>query len=216
MAQAQETASTNHGGGVIRSTSCKRTRESSESSSSSSSTTTTTSSSVEVVQQLRACGPLNLCKIENDALFHLITFLEIDALKSVVFLSRSMRDTVKSYFAILRKKSTFHISTAEMIKRGDLLFHRDFPCLNKAMEMLQILSTLPGYDSSKKVVLELEAGVHEVVGSWKASGYSTQQKLLSVPFDNLSIVGKGEGETIVRGGFVVENGRKAIALKVSP
>ena len=48
-------------------------------------------------------GPLNLCTIENDALFHLITFLEIDTLNSVVFLSRSMRDTVKSYFAILHK-----------------------------------------------------------------------------------------------------------------
>ena len=34
------------------------------------------------------------------------------------------------------------------------------------------------------------------------------QKTLSIPFDNLSFVGQGERETIVDGGFVVENGRK--------
>ena len=89
-------------------------------------------------------------------LCYLRTFLKVDALNDVVFLSRCMRDTVHSYFTILRKKSTLYISTTEMIKRGDQLFHRDFPNLNNAMEMLQILSTLPGYASSKKVELELD------------------------------------------------------------
>ena len=138
---------------------------------------------------------------------HLMTFLENNALKIVVFLSRSMRDTVHSYFAVLLQKSTFHISTVEMIKGSDGLFHRDFPNLNNAMEMLQILSTMS--DSSKKVVLELEGGVHEVVGSCSVPGwFGPLHKTLSVPCANLSIVGKGEGETTVHGSFVVENGRK--------
>jgi len=197
---------------VIHSASRKRTRESTESSSFSSSSTTTISS-VGLVQHHRAPrAPLNLCKIKNDTLFHLMTFLEIDALKCVIFVSRSMRDTVRSYLAILRQKSIFHISTMEMIQRGDLLFHRDFPNLDSARAMLEILSTLPRYDSSKKVELELERGVYEVVGSCvvptRRRCLSTYQKTLSVPCTNVSIVGKGEGETIVHGGFVVEKGRK--------
>ena len=124
------------GVGLKMAQSTKRSRESPESSSSS--TTTTTSSSV------KRCRIAGARTIGNDVLCHLMTFLEIDALKIVVFLSRSMRDTVHSYFAILLQKSTFHISTMEMIKRGDQLFHRDFPNLDKAMVMLEILSTLPG------------------------------------------------------------------------
>ena len=125
-----------------------------------------------------------------------------------------LRDTVRSYFADLGKKSTFHISTVEMIPRGGdrRPFHRDFPNLDSARAMLEILSTLPRYDSSKKVELELERGVYEVVGSCvvptRRRCLSTYQKTLSVPCTNVSIVGKGEGETIVHGGFVVEKGRK--------
>ena len=181
----------------------KRSREALESSSSS--TTTTASSS-----HRRVTGPWSsLERLGNDVSCHLMTFLEVNALKIVVFLSRSLRTTVRSYFAILLQKSTFHISTMEMIKRGDLFFHRDFPNLNKAMEMLQILSTLKGHtNASKKVVLELERGVHEVVGSWTdPTGMSTYQKTLSVPFANLSIVGKGKGKTTIHGGLVTENGR---------
>ena len=47
-----------------------------------------------------------------------------------------------------------------------------------------------------------------MVGSWEAPGYGTCQKTLSVPCNHLSIVGQGEGVTIVEGGLAVENGRK--------
>jgi len=58
------------------------------------------------------------------------------------------------------------------------------------------------------MVVKLGSGVYEVVGSWNHPWGETYQKTLSVPFNNLSFVGKGEGETIVHGGFVVENGKK--------
>ena len=171
--------------GLKMAQSTKRSRESPESSSSSTTTTTSSNS-----KHCRVVGPRSsvkkLCTIGKDVSCHLMTFLENNALKIVVFLSRSMRDTVHSYFAVLLQKSTFHISTVEMIKGSDGLFHRDFPNLNNAMEMLQILSTLPGYASSKKVELELEAGVHEVVGGCLIPGWDPSQKTLSVPCNNLS------------------------------
>ena len=52
-------------------------------------------------------------------------------------------------------------------------------------------------------------GVHEVVGSWEdPEDGDVMQKMLSVPCNNLSFVGQGEGVTIVEGGLAVENGRK--------
>ena len=58
------------------------------------------------------------------------------------------------------------------------------------------------------MVVKLGSGVHEVVGSWTNRWGNLFQKMLSVPCNNLSFVGQGEGESIVGGGFVVENGRK--------
>jgi hypothetical protein len=57
--------------------------------------------------------------------------------------------------------------------------------------------------------MALGSGVHEVVGSWvDPEDGEVMQKMLSVPCNNLSFVGQGEGVTIVEGGLAVENGRK--------
>ena len=43
-----------------------------------------------------------------------------------------------------------------------------------------------------------KVSVHEVIGSCRVPGMiGMQQKMLCVPIDNLSFVGKGEGETII-------------------
>ena len=79
------------------------------------------------------------------------------------------------------------------------------------MEALEICEGLAGqgvFDRRAELVVALGSGVHEVVGSSVVPGWGTRQKTVSVPFDNLSFVGQGERETIVHGGFVVENGRK--------
>ena len=59
----------------------------------------------------------------------------------------------------------------------------------------------------KKITLELDEGVHKVVGTWTAPWNVTYQRTLSIPCNNLSIVGKGQGETTVHGGLVAEDGR---------
>ena len=77
--------------------------------------------------------------------------------------------------------------------------------------MCQYLMRQEEYVEGTTVVVVLGSGVYEVVGSCEVPGMfgtTTYQKMLSVPFNNLSFVGKGEGETIVHGGFVVEKGRK--------
>ena len=80
------------------------------------------------------------------------------------------------------------------------------------MEMCQHLMRQEGYVEGTTMVVALGSGVYEVVGSWShpedGDVLHPYQTMLSVPCNNLSFVGKGEGETIVSGGFVVENGRK--------
>ena len=85
---------------------------------------------------------------------------------------------------------------------------QDASSLARAIEICQYLMTQEGYVEGTTMVVALGSGVYEVVGSWDHPWGETYQKTLSVPFNNLSFVGKGEGETIVHGGFVVENGRK--------
>ena len=80
--------------------------------------------------------------------------------------------------------------------------------LEEALERCAGLTREDGFVRGTAVVLELDAGVHEVVGSYESWG-RTYQKTMSVPCNNLSIVGQGDGETIVDGCFVVENSRKA-------
>jgi len=85
----------------------------------------------------------------------------------------------------------------------------DASSLARAMETCQYLMEQEGYVEGTTVVVALGSGVYEVVGSCQVPGYGTRRpQTLSIPFDNLSFVGKGEGETIVHGCFVVENGRK--------
>jgi len=86
---------------------------------------------------------------------------------------------------------------------------QDASSLERVMEMCQYLMRQEGYVEGTTVVVVLGSGVYEVVGSWTDPYGTTCQKMLSVPCNNLSFVGQGEGETIVHGSFVVENGRKA-------
>ena len=85
---------------------------------------------------------------------------------------------------------------------------QDARSLERAIEMCQYLMEQEEYVEGTTVVVALGSGVHEVGGSYFVPGLGKCQKLLSVPFDNLSFVGQGERETIVDGGFAVENGRK--------
>ena len=82
--------------------------------------------------------------------------------------------------------------------------------------MTDSINTATGHDSNKKITLELDEGVHKVVGTWTAPWNVTYQRTLSIPCNNLSIVGKGQGETTVHGGLVAEAGRSLTASQVSP
>ena len=82
---------------------------------------------------------------------------------------------------------------------------KDFSTLNRSFEILELLTTLSNYDPKKKVTLKLKKGVHEVIGEWVDQQFRGSQ-MLSVTCNTLSIVGEGQGKTMILGGFLVEHG----------
>jgi len=121
--------------------------------------------------------------------------------------------TVREQAVSVRGTSRFFRACSEVYMQNfwsEPILHlpQDASCLARAMEMYQYLTNQEGYVEGTTVVVALGSGVYEVVGSWTGRTGTTYQKSMSIPFDNLSFVGKSEGETIVHGGFVVENGRK--------
>ena len=130
--------------------------------------------------------------------------------RSISFLTvREQAVSVRGISCFLRKCSDEYMKNFWL--KPTVCLPQDASSLARAMEMCQYLMEQEGYVEGTTMVVELGSGVHKVVGSCDVPGvWGTfrYQKTLSIPFDNLSFVGKGERETIVHGSFVVENGRK--------
>ena len=150
-----------------------------------------------------ATEQLNLVQLQDGIPIHLwrrsISFLTIrEQAVSVRGMSRFFRECSNVYMQNFWSEPILHLP-------------QDARSLERAMEMLQYLMRQEvGYvEGTTVVVVKLGSGVYEVVGSCEVLEFGTLQKTLSIPCDNLSFVGKGEGETIVHGCFVVVNGRNA-------
>ena len=148
---------------------------------------------------------VNLVRLQNG------TYIPIHLWRRVMsFLTvREQAVSVRGVSRFFRKCSNVYMQNFW----SELTIHlpQDAKSLARAMEMCQYLMRQEEYVEGTIVVVVLGSGVHELVGSCQVVGLFgtiTCQKMLSIPCDNLSIVGKGEGETIVVGSFAVENGRK--------
>ena len=144
--------------------------------------------------------PVNLNRVQDGMQIKLwrrvISFLSVcEQAVSVRVMSHFFRQCSDAYMQKFWSEPILHMP-------------QDAPSLASLMELVQRLTEEEGYVEGTTVVVALGSGVHEVVGSWKEPWGRTFQKMLSVPCNNLSFVGQGEGVTIVEGGLVVENGRK--------
>jgi len=145
---------------------------------------------------------VNLVQVQDGIPIYLwrraMSFLTVgEQALSVRGVSRFFRECSDVYMENFWSEPTIHLP-------------QDASSLERAIEMCQYLMEQEGYVEGTTMVVKLGSGVYEVVGSWTdPEDGEVLQKTLSVPCNNLSFVGKGEGETIVDGGFVVENGRKA-------
>ena len=145
--------------------------------------------------------PVNLNRVENGMQIKLwrrvISFLSVcEQTVSVRGMSRFFRQCSDAYMQKFWSEPILHMP-------------QDAPSLASLMELVQRLTEQEGYVEGTTVVVALGSGVHEVVGSWAdPEDGEVMQKMLSVPCNNLSFVGQGEGVTIVEGGLVVMNGRK--------
>ena len=143
---------------------------------------------------------VNLVRLQDGIPIYLwrrsISFLTVrEQAVSVRGMSRFFRECSDVYMQNFWSEPTIHLP-------------QDVSSLARAMEMSEYLMRQEGYVEGTTVVVKLGSGVYEVVGSCEVPEFGTLQKTLSIPCDNLSFVGHGEGETIVDGGFAVEKGRK--------
>ena len=127
--------------------------------------------------------------------------------RSISFLTvREQAVSVRGISCFFRKCSDEYMKNFWLEPTVCLHVPQDASSLARAMEMCQYLTRQEEYVEGTTVVVELGIGVHEVIGSCRVPDINgTCQHTLSVPIDNLSFVGKGEGETIVHGTFVVVN-----------
>ena len=144
--------------------------------------------------------PVNLNRVENGMQIKLwrrvISFLSVcEQAVSVRVMSRFFCQCSDAYMQKFWSEPILHL-------------RQDAPSLASLMELVQRLTEEEGYVEGTTVVVALDSGVHEVVGSCEVPGWGTLRKMLSVPCNHLSFVGQGEGVTIVEGGLVVVNGRK--------
>ena len=115
--------------------------KSSSSSSSSLSSSSSSSSDASARQKKRTRTPPTLCKIKGDVLLYLMKFILVDDLKNIVSVNKLFKGIVRSYLQLLLKQPSF--STTD-----------DFWNLNRAFEMLEVLSNVPNYDPKKIVILK--------------------------------------------------------------
>ena len=130
-------------------------QEEEESMERSSSSSSSSSSAAPAAKQMRITArlPPSLCTINADVLRLLMTFIQVDDLKNILFVNKFLKGIVCSYLEQLLLTSTFSIS-------------EDFSNLDKAFEMLKVLPHLPNYNPKKKVTLKLEELWKKVFTRW--------------------------------------------------
>jgi hypothetical protein len=100
--------------------------------------------------------------------------------------------------SILRRTNTFFQSYwVSVLKQNMIRVPQGCPTVEKAMALAVVFSTKKVYTETDPLKIQMDKGVHEIVGG--RSGY------MHVTCSHITFVGKGKNQTTVRGGFRVEN-----------
>jgi parallel beta-helix repeat protein len=81
----------------------------------------------------------------------------------------------------------------------------DVATFNDVMGVIEILSRRREYTKASPFVVLLGKGDHQITSSWSPPGVSEQQTTLGITCSNITVIGKGIGETFILGGFGVAN-----------
>lgn len=89
----------------------------------------------------------------------------------------------------------------------------DFPTMETAMRVIEILSIRKQFSKASPLVVELGKGEHEITSYCYPPGISgNSEHTLDVTCNNITFVGQGTGETTILGGIGIYN-KKNITLK---
>ena len=97
--------------------------------------------------------------------------------------------------SILRRCHTFFEKYWQNVMAQNVIrVPQGCPTVEKAMDLAVIFSERKEYTGTDPLKIQLEMGVHEIVGG-----------LMNVTCSNITFVGKGKNQTTIRGGFEVMN-----------
>jgi len=84
-----------------------------------------------------------------------------------------------------------------VLKQNVIRVPQGCPTVEKAMALAEVFSGKKEYTEGDPLKIQLEEGVHEIVGD--------QYGKMTVTCSHITFVGKGKDQTTIRGGFIVEN-----------
>ena len=144
-------------------------------------------------------------RIPAGLLCSMMIYFDCHDLQQLTKTSRCLHQAVDTFLVLLSKETLFVIP---VISLQDMLHTSRY---RYVMDMLHVLSLrkIGGTTTTTvtKVVLELARGVHEITETWTTPAGITHEQTLAFPWNNISIVGKGEAETTILGGLAAENGK---------
>jgi len=106
--------------------------------------------------------------------------------------------------SIMRRCHTFFEKYWQnMMRQNVMRVPQGCPTVEKAMELAVIFSERKVYTETDPLKIQLDQGVHEIVGYTDKHGYHC--KRVNVTCSHITFVGKGKNQTTVRGGFRVDN-----------
>jgi hypothetical protein len=100
--------------------------------------------------------------------------------------------------SILRCTNTFfQLYWESVLKQNVIRVPQGCPTLEKAMALAVVFSGKKEYTEVNPLKIQMDEGVHEIVGD--------EEGMMEVTCSHITFVGKGNDQTTIRGGFYVEN-----------
>jgi hypothetical protein len=100
--------------------------------------------------------------------------------------------------SIMRRSHTFFDKYWQSVMDQNIIrVPQGCPTVEKAMALAEILSERKVYTETDPLKIQLDSGVHEIVGY--------EEGRMDVTCSHITFVGKGKDHTTVRGGFEVED-----------
>jgi hypothetical protein len=116
--------------------------------------------------------------------------------------------SLKELAMIRPTNANFEGCWQHVLSRGVIRVPQGCPTLEKAMDLAVIFSERNVFTEADPLKIQMDKGVHEIVGKYVSNipiPFGRMNFRVNVTCSHITFVGKGKDQTMIRGGFKVEN-----------